>query len=83
MSENTADTAQTPQPPSGPAGTGPAHGAAHVESVSRSAAESASDKPAPHGTLHEVEGSPVRNPADLEGSERPGYSDEAIRQVPL
>jgi hypothetical protein len=31
----------------------------------RKAAESASKKPAPHGTPHEVQGSPVRNPDDL------------------
>ena len=36
------------------------HVAAHVESAG--ATDPAADKPAPHDTPHEVEGSPVRSP---------------------
>jgi hypothetical protein len=58
------------------------HVAAQVDRVSQRAAESASDKPAPHDTPHEVAGSPVRNPDDLEGDGSPGTSNEATKQLP-
>ena len=59
-----------------------AHVAAQVNRVPRRAAASAGDKPAPHGTPHEVAGSPVRNPRDLEGGGSPGTSNEATKQLP-
>ena len=69
--------------PSGDEGHGPeGHVAAHVDRVSRRAAESAGDKPAPHGTPHEVAGSPVRNPKDLEGDGSPGTSNKATKRLP-
>ena len=80
------------EPASAPPGTSPprdegrgpeGHVAAHVDrGVSRRAAESAGDKPAPHGTPHEVAGSPVRNPKDLEGDGSPGTSNKATKRLP-
>ncbi len=79
-------------PASAPPGTSPPedegrgredHAAAQVDrGVSRRAAEAAGDKPAPHGTPHEVAGSPVRNPKDLEGDGSPGTSNEATKRLP-
>ncbi len=69
--------------PSEDAGDAPeGHVAAHVDRVSRRAAESAGDEPAPHGTPHEVAGSPVRNPKDLEGDGSPGTSNEVTKRLP-
>ncbi len=69
--------------PSEDAGHAPKdHAAAHVDRVSRRAVESAGDKPAPHGTPHEVAGSPVRNPKDLERDGSPGTSNEATKRLP-
>jgi hypothetical protein len=58
------------------------HTAARAERVSGRAAEAAADRPAPHGTPHEVTGSPVRNPKDLEGDGSPGTSNEATKKLP-
>ncbi len=67
----------------GDAGQAPkAHVAAQVDRVSGRAVESAGDTPAPHGTPHEVAGSPVRNPKDLEGDGSPGTSNEATKRLP-
>ncbi len=71
--------------PSGDDGHGPkGHVAARVDQVSRRAVDSADDEPAPHGggTPHEVEGSPVRSPKDLEGNGAPGSANEATRKLP-
>lgn len=47
------------------------------------AAGSADERPAPqHGTRHEVNGSPVRSPADLEGDGSPGTSNPVLKQLP-
>jgi hypothetical protein len=83
MSDKTSQPTQgAASEPADPERAGKGHVAAEVESTSHRAAESAADKPAPHGTPHEVDGSPVRNPADLEGSGRPGSTNEATRQLP-
>ncbi len=78
MSDDKPASAPPPgaSPPSGDEGR-------HVDrGVSRRAAESAGDQPAPHGTPHEVAGSPVRNPKDLEGDGSPGTSNEATKRLP-
>ena len=82
--EKEASTPAGAGSPSGDEGRRPeGHVAAQVDrGVSRSAAESAGDKPAPHGTPHEVAGSPVRSPKDLEGDGSPDTSNEATRRVP-
>jgi hypothetical protein len=77
------DTPNQPKPnateqPADPKRAGEGHAAVQVDSVSRRSAESASDTPTPH----EVEGSPVRNPADLQDTGRPGSTNEATKQVP-
>jgi hypothetical protein len=46
------------------------------------ATENADKKPVAHGTPHEVDGAPVRSPADLEGDGSPGTSDPATKQLP-
>lgn len=56
--------------------------AAQTGRVSQPAGASASDKPAPHGTPHEVAGSPVRNLDDLNGDGSPGTSNEATKHLP-
>jgi hypothetical protein len=83
MSDKTSQPQQrAASEPADPERAGKGHVAAEVESASHRGAESAADKPAPHDTPHEVEGSPVRNPADLERSGRPGSTNKATRQLP-
>jgi len=71
-----------PDPASGQSPEGTPHTVTHVDAVSQRAAESADKKPLPHDTPHEAEASPVRNPADLEGTEHPGSSNPDTKQVP-
>lgn len=58
------------------------HAVMQRDSVAQSVANSADDKPAPHGTPHEVAGSPVRNPKDLEGDGSSGTSNETTKRLP-
>ena len=83
MSNTDSASAEPGASPAGQAEGGPkAHTVTHMDQVSRRAAVSAGDKPAPHGTPHEVAGSPVRSPRDLEGDGSPGTSNEATKQLP-
>jgi hypothetical protein len=81
------DTPELPKPnaasrPADPSRAGEGHTTVQVDRVPHRAAESASDKPTPHDTPHEVDGAPVRSPADVEDTDRPGSSNEATKQVP-